>query len=258
MKLERIQSKHNDFEHLTDWRNPGGVVWLFALRITCSTCPNFDVVALPKGLSYTCPQPVADGIFGHKGWRLGRNRKNDICPACQAQTKRDRSNRRNTAVLEATLADVMPPSLIALAQQSTPTAAPKEEKIMSAPIALRADAPRTMSRDDKRLIFARLHEVYLDEVRGYMDDWTDKRIAEELGVPQAWIAAVRDEHFGPEKSNEASRKYVEEAKALLKTAVEQRAALNTLAANAAAARDGLGAKIDVLTKKLETLEKAYR
>lgn len=65
-----------------------------------------------------------------------------------------------------------------------------------------ADQPREMSREDRRIIFAKVDELYLDDKSGYVAPWTDSAVARDLGVPRAWVATVRDELFGPEGSNQ--------------------------------------------------------
>lgn len=62
-------------------------------------------------------------------------------------------------------------------------------------------APKQMTREDRRIIFEKLNEVYGDEKSGYLEDWTDKAVANHLGVPFAWVATIRDENFGPVGSN---------------------------------------------------------
>ena len=65
-----------------------------------------------------------------------------------------------------------------------------------------AEPPPEMTREDRRIIYAKLNEVYLDETKGYSESWTDKRVAEELGCPRVWVETVRDEMFGPARTNE--------------------------------------------------------
>lgn len=68
-----------------------------------------------------------------------------------------------------------------------------------------AEPPREMSRDDRRLIFAKLDEVYVDENTGYSAGWTDDKVATDLGVPRAWVAQIRDENFGPGTNEEITK-----------------------------------------------------
>jgi len=71
------------------------------------------------------------------------------------------------------------------------------------------DPPPEMTREHRRLIFAKLHDVYIDEQRGYAEGWGDKKIAVDLGVPEAWVANIRAENFGDVKDNEEVRKFLD-------------------------------------------------
>ena len=68
-------------------------------------------------------------------------------------------------------------------------------------VAVSEEPPRVMQREDRRIIFQKLNEVYLDEKRGYVEGWSDLRVSEDLGIPRAWVAQVRDENFGPVAAN---------------------------------------------------------
>lgn len=57
--------------------------------------------------------------------------------------------------------------------------------------------PRQMLREDRRLIFAQLEDCYLDEKSGYVDGWSDEKVAKTLNVPRKWVEQIRDENFGP-------------------------------------------------------------
>lgn len=80
---------------------------------------------------------------------------------------------------------------------------------------IKAEEPPTMSREDRRVIFSKIDDVYLDENSGYSDGWTDQRVADDLGVPVAWVRSIRAENFGEERSNSAILKQLEEAKSAL-------------------------------------------
>lgn len=66
------------------------------------------------------------------------------------------------------------------------------------------EPPKEMTREDRRIIFAQLNEIYIGEDKGYSAGWTDQRVATHLGVPRAWVASIRDENFGPLRENETS------------------------------------------------------
>jgi len=118
-----------------------------------------------------------------KGWLVGKKARDHICPACIKSVAAKRANIQEDKMAE------------------TKTVVP-----------LRADPPREMSREDRRIVFAKLDEVYVNETIGYSAGWTDKLVAEDLGVPRAWVATVRDENFGP-ASNEEIETVIREVRA---------------------------------------------
>ncbi len=71
----------------------------------------------------------------------------------------------------------------------------------AAPVAVKA-AARPLTPAARRLINDKLDAVY-DPETGYVDTWTDKRLAEAIGVPLAWVAEVRELMFGTLKVNPA-------------------------------------------------------
>jgi hypothetical protein len=75
--------------------------------------------------------------------------------------------------------------------------------------------PRAMSREERRIIFEKLNEVYVNDKVGYAGGWTDAKVASDLGVPLQWVRVIRDENFGDEVGNEDIRKQLAEAKEAL-------------------------------------------
>jgi hypothetical protein len=112
------------------------------------------------------PEGVA-ARFRNKGWSVSTRDGGDICPKCQERKK--------------------------TAKQETPHVV--EMKI-------KAEPPREMSKEDQRIVFAEINDVYLDEKTGYSSGWNDKKVAEKLGVPLAWVKQVREAHFGKEGETE--------------------------------------------------------
>ena len=74
---------------------------------------------------------------------------------------------------------------------------------------------RVMTREDRRIIFEKLNEVYLNDKVGYAQGWTDEKVATDLGVPRAWVRLIREENFGDEVGNEDIRKSFEEGEKLI-------------------------------------------
>ena len=76
------------------------------------------------------------------------------------------------------------------------------------------EAHRSMTRDERRIIFQKIDDVYVGEKVGYSAGWSDARIATDLGVPRVWVSKIRDENFGPD-IDEQSTKLVAEAREIL-------------------------------------------
>ncbi len=131
----------------------------------------------------------------HLGWRVGKSGDDHRCPACYTRAKETAASK---AKEKAKLLIAVP------AQVVTPT-----------PIKSLQDLPRQMSRDDGRIIFAKLNEVYSDDTTGYRQGWTDKKVAADLGVPLEWVSSVRDEHFGEEHLNDEIRDAIKEGKEIV-------------------------------------------
>lgn len=119
---------------------------------------------------------------------------------------------------------------------------------------VKQDAPREMTREDRRIVFEKLNEVYVDDKTGYSAGWTDAKLASDLGVPRAWVAKVRDEMFGPEGSNEEIRATIAEAQSLL-------ADIRTAAAGAGAFAETLQkllGKADKIEKTILEIQQELR
>ena len=74
--------------------------------------------------------------------------------------------------------------------------------------------PRSMSREDRKLIFDEIHGCYDKDAGRYMDGWHDEKVAKTLGkhVPRAWVSEIREDFFGPSGSNEDFDKFLERVK----------------------------------------------
>lgn len=128
-----------------------------------------------------------------KGWFIGQRRREHRCPKCNAirpTTKQEIIKERIEP-----MAKEMP--LQVVANNSKP------------------DVPRAMSREERRIIFEKLNEVYVNDKVGYSGSWTDAKVADDLGVPQPWVSLIRAENFGDEIGNENVRE-AREALALIR------------------------------------------
>lgn len=120
------------------------------------------------------------------GWKIGKSPGQNRCPKCftaiKVMAKRKGEENRKMAASNGSGSNV---------KLMTPIATVSERK---------------MTRDDRRLIIEKIREVFISEAVGYAGDWSDDKIATDMGVPRAWVASIRDETFGPDDTNEEKAK----------------------------------------------------
>ena len=131
-----------------------------------------------------------------RGWFIGRKRREHRCPKCNAY---------RTTTKQEVLRERIEPMTKELPLQ---VVANNTKPVDVLP-------PRAMSREERRIIFEKLNEVYVNDKVGYSANWTDVRVAADLGVPLQWVKVIRDENFGDEVGNEDIRKQLAEAKQAL-------------------------------------------
>jgi len=143
---------------------------LTGLRIVCSKCGHHEDFFRRNGPAH----PVhAAQVFINHGWVVGGGPKADRCPDCVA----------------------------AMNAKPEPKAEPKQEEMpMLNPDQVKQIAmpeKKGMERADRMLIMQKLMEVYPEPDKGYNEDWTDDKVAKDMGVPVEWIAEIREQNFGP-------------------------------------------------------------
>lgn len=158
---------------------------------------------------------IAGRKFSDMGWSVDMHKGKHFCPECHAQP--------------ATKEPIMAPSTV-------------------------VPMPRQMSREDRRIVFEKLNEVYIDDKQGYASPWTDEKVSTDLGVPRAWVTNVREEMFGPVGSNSDIDKFLSEISEL-RDEWRHQAVLATGVANV---QKSLLEKMELLTKRAEVISKAVR
>lgn len=125
---------------------------------------------------------------------------------------------------------------------------------MKPTIAVNNTGPRTMSRDDRKLIFAEIEGCYDKEAKRYMDGWHDERVAKALGahVPKAWVTEVREDFFGASGSNQQ----FDEFAAQIAQVAEAEEKLRKMVAAANAEVESLQKRIEPLTRLARDVQKA--
>lgn len=185
------------------------------------------------------PPEACARFFRSRGWRVAGSPKKDRCPACLAAEHSHKppieENETMGLSKDATVVEIRPPQPGASEQ-----------------------APRQMTREDRRLIFAKLEEVYIDERVGYCPGWNDERVAKDMAVPRAWVETIREENFGPQKAEQSAevielRERIEMAELGGKGLADEAARIAKQAADARVAAAALEGRARDLLKGLDTL-----
>lgn len=151
--------------------NPAFRAGRAAFGISCSRCDVSTMTAFPVSI----PPEIVIKRWRSIGWRVGSKPSRDICPVCMSTSKRSQNHNQTVATELSNVTKISP----------------------TAPV---AEPPRAMSRDDRRIIFEKLNDAYVNEATGYDAGWSDKRVAADLGVPRAWVEQIREEMFGPARN----------------------------------------------------------
>lgn len=152
----------------------------FQIRCKCGATEEVGRRGSSKG-GILPPEAIAR-FFASRGWKVGQTARKDRCPECFHKTK---------------------PAKKPAEQEGADQMATKVQEVRPPRPGASEEPPREMKKDDRRIIFGKLDEVYIDERSGYCKDWNDERVSKELGCPRAWVAQVRDENFGPQKSDQS-------------------------------------------------------
>ena len=113
-------------------------------------------------------------------------------------------------------------------------------------------APRIMGQADGRRIFVAIDGCYDAKAGRYVGGYTDQKLGDELKVPWAWVASVREQFFGEHGGNDDADKLrveIEALRAEVRTAIDARMA-------EAAKIEALLPKLAAIEKKLDAMEKA--
>lgn len=149
------------------------------VHVKCRSCGSEDRMNVSAGVGRILPDKEITKKLEAKGWEIASNGA-DICPACLKQQKEQRK-----------------------------TIAMNKNVIAMQPAAA-ANSVRAPSRDDQRIIFEKLGEVYYNEATGYTQGWSDQKVATDLGVPRKWVEDIREQFFGPIGTNPEMSAFVKE------------------------------------------------
>ena len=179
------------FEHTPiPWGSDGKQARGLIVRCPCGAAVPLKVNTFDSGTKAGREYDEQELAFVRKklqpqGWVIGRKRREHRCPRCNAL--------RPTTHEEIAKGRIEPmpkePPIKIVADNTVPRSAPVVEP---------APTMTQMSRDDGRIIFAKLNDVYVNERVGYSKGWSDDRVSLDLNVPREWVKEVRERFMGGE------------------------------------------------------------
>lgn len=120
-------------------------------------------------------------------------------PEERSEIMRERYRQRNAKSAEEASMEVEDAPAASAGERQLALVGELDFPSMPVPEALKADTPRTPTREDNRRIRDALDEHYDERAGAYHGSMRDKTLAGKLIVPVAWVAAVREQFFGPDK-----------------------------------------------------------
>jgi hypothetical protein len=233
-------------------------------RIKCSKCDKTESYYAIGGSD--SPR-FAEKQFLRLGWAVGAGPRADLCPEHFRGIKtKPVDNLSPTAVgtLGEKILEAMPQpkeepqpeinghdthAVISPVKLDEPIPLPAPQAIVET----KPDDQMIMGKTEKRIIFSKLNDIYGDEKTGYTGDWTDHKVAEDLGVPDDWVMLVREEHFGPAFNAQMK---AAELEALFKRATDMVATLDRQAALVRASFETIKSIDQKVDEALKAQEKA--
>lgn len=140
-------------------------------KIECAKCPTIEYFPQTSHGKVAAPE-ATKRYFERRGWVVGSVSRKDVCPSCGKKARRAK--------------------LKVVTSEET-----------------KANTPREMTRDERRILMAKLEDVYGKDA--YIPPWTDAAVANDLGVPRKWVEDTRQEFFGDAGENPDIQKFLEES-----------------------------------------------
>jgi hypothetical protein len=206
--------------------------WMRAYRIQCNRCQRIDKVPINTSSSSGGGDDAAQIArrvqtkLEKDGWVVGKREQDDRCPKCRfpqaPPTSVAHPNNKIDEIRETQhkLAERLPPDDNAFLTKKTPAPASETPPVIVTPPPVTPDVTmpdkpnghgREFTREDRRIIWAKLEDVYDCESTGYEPGWTDARVARDLNVSRDWVVKIREENFGLLADNPEMRAVITEA-----------------------------------------------
>lgn len=154
-------------------------------HIVCFQCGEDERMNVQVGSHDLLPDREIRKKFEQRGWDIP-SLSTARCPACIEKAKEERKH------------DAMNKTVIAMPAANA--------------------APRGPSRDEQRIIFEKLNDVYVNETTGDSKGWSDQKVATDMGVPRKWVEDIRAQFFGPIGTNPDMEGFLIEYQEVMKAA----------------------------------------
>jgi hypothetical protein len=179
-----------------------------ALRVECSKKVAPDCLLHEEFFNKTGSATSvvhAATVFRNHGWIIGGGPRADICPKCyQFINEKQRDEQRAKKMARANVIEGGMPVTVSIIPKPAPPA----------PLSFTAASPvpkpaipvsqltlKDVDKTAKRIIDDKLDEVYDAAKGGYINNYSDEKVATELSTMVEWVALVRDFGHGPNTSN---------------------------------------------------------
>jgi hypothetical protein len=166
---------------------------------TCSNCSATIEFKQSNGRA-TDPE-----FFAKRATQLGwvafprRHQSSTYCPKCRGPNKRAPVDTKEDPMPPPTTLPTAPPSML-LDSTPVPSVMPGEtQPVLKMPT-------KELTADQRFAIRDKLEHYFDDKVGGYLENYSDQRIAELCGVPRMHVERIREAAFGPIRVDEEAQK----------------------------------------------------
>lgn len=178
--------------------------------------------------------------FRNHGWVIGAGERADTCPNCKKYFIEQRREKKSFTTAVA------------------PTGQEVKLEAKAAPPTVEvAKNIKAMDRTVKRLIDEKLDAVYVESKGGYIDGWTDDKVAYDVGTSAGNVALVRDEFHGPNTQATDTNKEVEVLKAMAKELLDGQKRVQTSMDHISKLDEELNKALAAFNKSHEEFVKKY-
>jgi len=231
-QLAEKEMKERQFHISRGLTNPDTGMISTAMSIFCGTCENKMHYYTKQFNNHQAAKKFRDA-----GWAVGGAARADRCPSCLANLESGKTNGATKVEVDKKVVDV---ALVSHKSRQDPP--PVQER-------------REITRTDRRIIIAKLNDVYGEN--SYMEDWSDEKVSQDLGVPKDWVSEVRDDNFGPDISEAGAAMRMEQIEKLAATIKDEQKRIMSRYDDFRKGLDILHDAADVLEHSIKANENRY-